>query len=285
MITKSGKQLIRQMLFWTMLCMLLFFLSVRVHAENKYQVTEIEMQGTLTTDSALNVRSGPGKDYDIIGKVQDDVTLHITGQTDDGWYQIELDGQTGYVSGQYVTAQETDTVTEEKPIGEPEEGYRGWNHSPQMKKIMIIGVIILVVLVMLVVTLKNMRREDEEDEYEDDDEDDEEEDEYDDEDCDEDEEDVAEEAVKKQASQRNKASASREYVIREEDYRIQIDPSFFEDKEFIEQPDMVTGYLERILMEENQEQELSAEKQKELDRAMEKLNELQKEIERLKNGN
>ena len=274
MNTKSDKQLIRQMLFGTMLCMLLFFLSVRVDAENKYQVTEIEMQGTLTTDSALNVRSGPGKEYDIIGLVKDDVILHITGQTDDGWYQIELDGQTGYVSGQYVAAQETDTVTEEKTIGEPEEGYRGWNQSPQMKKIIVIGVIILVVLVMLVITLKNMRRED--DEEDDEDYDDEEDDDDDDE-----EEEAAEKAVKKRASQRN---GGREYVIREEDYRIQIDPSFFEDKEYIEQPDMVTGYLERILMEENQEKELSSAKQKELDQAMEKLNELQKEIERLKSG-
>ena len=292
---KSDKQMHRHMGILALLCSLFFCLSVRVYAENEYQITKLQMQGTLTTDSALNVRSGPGKEYDVIAKVKNDVMLEITGETDTGWYQVELNDQTGYVSGEYVSVKNADNATDnaseerEDTFGEPEEGYRGLNLSPQMKKAAAIGAVIVVVLVMLVITLKNMRREDEEDEeeYEDEDEgdeydSDEEEDEDDEEEMDAD--DGREEDVQKQR---------REYIIREEDYRVQIDPSFFEDKEVIEQPDMVTGYLERILLEENQEgilqnskeSEENAEKQKELELAMEKLNELQKEIERLKNGN
>lgn len=286
---KSDKQIISGMLYAAVLCALLFCLSVKVHAENEYQVTEMQMQGEITTDSTLNVRSGPGKEYDVIGKVKNDVMLEITGQADNGWYQIVLDGKTGFVSDQYVTAEEIEDAGDQ--VGEPEEGYRGLNQSPQMKKILIIGVIIVVVLVMLVVTLKSMRQDDEDDEDEyDDDEEDYEEDDEDEEDEDEDVEDeddsdVVERAVRKETQE---GIRKREYVIREEDYRVQIDPRFFEEKEPIEQPAMVTGYLERKKIEdaigETEFREVQEPEKIDLDTAMEKLNELQKEIERLKNG-
>lgn len=287
MYKKLSRQFIGRVLIGTMLCILFLTMPLLVHAENKYQVTEAELTGTITTDSALNVRSGPGKEYEVIDKVKKDTLLQITGQTQDGWYQITLNGKTGYVSAQYVS---TDTPEEAEKegavIGEPEEGYRGLHQSPQMKKIIAIGAVIVIVLIMIVITLMKMRREDEEydddEEYEDDDDDTDEEYEDDDDDTDEEYEDDDE------VIQPKKASKSREYVIREEDYRIEVDPSFFEDKEYIEQPDMVTGYLERLALEEEKERkkgrELSEEKQRELDKAMKKLNELQKEIERMKNG-
>lgn len=320
---KSEKQILKNILGVIIGCVLLCCFSARVHAEESYQLKELQLQGTITTDSALNVRSGPGKEYEVIGKVKNDSLLTITGQTDNGWYQIELEGETGYVSGEYVTAEEQ--PEQEKTIGEPEEGYRGLQQSPYVMKIAAIVAVILVILIMLILTLRGMRREDgyddddEDDEYdeEDEEEDEEDEDEYDEVDEDDDdeydedtddedeyddngeyEEDAVAKAVRKETQDRIK---KREYIIREEDYRVDIDPRFFEEKEPIEQPAMVTGYLERKRIEEaigeaefpegrerdkkdagGRKQKPSEERQRELNLAMEKLDELQKEIERLK---
>lgn len=297
--------------------------TLSVCAEETYQVEEVQLQGTITTDSALNVRSGPGKNYDVIAKVGNDTVLTITGKADNGWYQVEIDGKTGFVSDAYVNASsaESDTAQEklEKEAGEPEEGYHGLRLSPFVLKILLAVVGIVIVGAMLFATLRSLKG-DEDDEDDDEAEDDEDEDDDgDDEDDEEYEEELRRRKRRKKvvAAQEKKTvkehknrketlkkAPKKEYVLREEDYRVQIDPSFFEEKEPIEQPAMVTGYLERKKIEEEaerqrQQKEARAvaekeneaekrsqqadQKQQELDQAMQKLDELQKEIERLKN--
>lgn len=299
--------------------------TLSVYAEGTYQVEEVQLQGTITTNSALNVRSGPGKNYDVIAKVGNDTVLTITGKADNGWYQVEIDGKTGFVSDAYVNASsaESDTAQEklEKEAGEPEEGYHGLRLSPFVLKILLAVVGIVIVGAMLFATLRSLKGDDDEDdedddEAEDDDGDDDEEDEDDDEEYEEElrrrkhrKKAVAAQEKKTVKEHKNrketlKKAPKKEYVLREEDYRVQIDPSFFEEKEPIEQPAMVTGYLERKKIEEEaerqrQQKEARAaaereneaekrsqqadQKQQELDQAMQKLDELQKEIERLKN--
>ena len=298
--------------------------TLGVYAEGTYQVEEVQLQGTITTDSALNVRSGPGKNYDVIAKVGNDTVLTITGKADNGWYQVEIDGKTGFVSDAYVNASsaESDTAQEklEKEAGEPEEGYHGLRLSPFVLKILLAVVGIVIVGAMLFATLRSLKG-DEDDDDEDDDDDEAEDDDGDDDEDDDDDEEYEEElrrrkrrkkaaaaqekkAVKEHKNEKEtlKKAPKKEYVLREEDYRVQIDPSFFEEKEPIEQPAMVTGYLERKKIEEEaerqrQQKEARAaaeretekrsqqadQKQQELDQAMQKLDELQKEIERLKN--
>lgn len=297
--------------------------TLSVCAEETYQVEEVQLQGTITTDSALNVRSGPGKNYDVIAKVGNDTVLTITGKADNGWYQVEIDGKTGFVSDAYVNASsaESDTAQEklEKEAGEPEEGYHGLRLSPFVLKILLAVVGIVIVGAMLFATLRSLKG-DEDDEDDDEAEDDEDEDDDgDDEDDEEYEEELRRRKRRKKAvaaqekktvkehknrKETLKKAPKKEYVLREEDYRVQIDPSFFEEKEPIEQPAMVTGYLERKKIEEEaerqrQQKEARAvaekeneaekrsqqadQKQQELDQAMQKLDELQKEIERLKN--
>lgn len=297
--------------------------TLSVCAEETYQVEEVQLQGTITTDSALNVRSGPGKNYDVIAKVGNDTVLTITGKADNGWYQVEIDGKTGFVSDAYVNASsaESDTAQEklEKEAGEPEEGYHGLRLSPFVLKILLAVVGIVIVGAMLFATLRSLKGD------EDDEDDDEAEDDEDEDDDGDDEDDEEYEEELRRRKRRKKAAAAqekktvkehknrketlkkapkKEYVLREEDYRVQIDPSFFEEKEPIEQPAMVTGYLERKKIEEEaerqrQQKEARAaaekeneaekrsqqadQKQQELDQAMQKLDELQKEIERLKN--
>lgn len=299
--------------------------TLSAYAEETYQVEEVQLQGTITTNSTLNVRSGPGKNYDVIAKVGNDTVLTITGKADNGWYQVEIDGKTGFVSDAYVNASsaESDTAQEklEKEAGEPEEGYHGLRLSPFVLKILLAVVGIVIVGAMLFATLRSLKGDEDD---EDDDEAEEDEDEDDDGDDDEEDEDDDEEELRRRKRRKKAVAAQekktvkehknrketlkkapkKEYVLREEDYRVQIDPSFFEEKEPIEQPAMVTGYLERKKIEEEterqrqqkearaaDEKENEAEKrsqqadqkQQELDQAMQKLDELQKEIERLKN--
>lgn len=61
----------------------------------------------LTVNAAnLNVRSGPGAYYAIIAVLQNGQTAEVTGRSyDAGWWQIRVPGGFGWVSAQYVTAQ------------------------------------------------------------------------------------------------------------------------------------------------------------------------------------
>ena len=50
----------------------------------------------------LNVRSGPGTSYDVIGKAPLNAYYNIVGGPQNGWYQIAYNGGTGWVSDSYV---------------------------------------------------------------------------------------------------------------------------------------------------------------------------------------
>ena len=51
--------------------------------------------------SALNVRSGPGTNYNILGKLYSGDLVEILGSSN-GWYKIVYDSGEGYVSAEYV---------------------------------------------------------------------------------------------------------------------------------------------------------------------------------------
>lgn len=57
--------------------------------------------GTVTA-SVLNVRSGPSTSSSCVTTVKSGTTLEIL-STENGWYKINLNGQTAYVSAQYVS--------------------------------------------------------------------------------------------------------------------------------------------------------------------------------------
>lgn len=59
--------------------------------------------GKVTTEgSSLNVRSGPGTDYDRVTSLPRDAVVKITG-IENGWFKIERNGTAGYVSSDYIT--------------------------------------------------------------------------------------------------------------------------------------------------------------------------------------
>lgn len=60
--------------------------------------------GAVVIADVLNVRSGPGTAYPVIGSVRSSQKLTLTGKSEDGkWWQIVLNGKPGWVAGQWVT--------------------------------------------------------------------------------------------------------------------------------------------------------------------------------------
>ena len=70
-------------------------------SNNSGGTTSSSGTGTVT-GNLVNVRSGPGTNYNSIGSYNYGATVTITGESS-GWYQISYNGQTGYISSQYVT--------------------------------------------------------------------------------------------------------------------------------------------------------------------------------------
>jgi hypothetical protein len=59
----------------------------------------------------MNVRGGPGTNYNIVCAATQGQRYPVTGKNNDGsWWQINYNGQTGWVFAQLVTAQNTEAV-------------------------------------------------------------------------------------------------------------------------------------------------------------------------------
>lgn len=59
---------------------------------------EISAETLTITSDRLNVRSGPGRTYDVVEVVNKDEKFEIL-QKQDGWYQISVEGVVGWISG------------------------------------------------------------------------------------------------------------------------------------------------------------------------------------------
>lgn len=63
--------------------------------------------GTLDTDGAsLNLRCGPGTDYDTLTSIPAGTALTLTG-IDNGWYKTSYNGMEGYIHSDYITLNES----------------------------------------------------------------------------------------------------------------------------------------------------------------------------------
>lgn len=61
--------------------------------------------GTAYATDAVNVRSGPGTSYTVLGYLSRGEKVTITGTVSNGWTQIQLPGnRLGYVSSAYLSA-------------------------------------------------------------------------------------------------------------------------------------------------------------------------------------
>lgn len=70
-------------------------------------VNEEVKSGTYTATAAVNVRSDCNTDAAQIGSVEQGATITSTGVCENGWIRIDYQGQTGYVSGDFVTPADT----------------------------------------------------------------------------------------------------------------------------------------------------------------------------------
>ena len=65
-----------------------------------YTVTDMEK--TMYAQRSVNVRTGPGTEYDKLGALNTNDEVKVTGQADNGWYRIEYKGNEGFVSDNYL---------------------------------------------------------------------------------------------------------------------------------------------------------------------------------------
>ena len=85
-----------------------YFDELDVQPEYVYAASYRESCIVHTNSGNLNIRSGPGMDYDIIGKAPKDSILRIAGYTSvmDDWVLIETEDTVGWVSRDYLLAVE-----------------------------------------------------------------------------------------------------------------------------------------------------------------------------------
>lgn len=277
---KKPHYLIKQILL-TFIFVVLVFNTAAVlpaHAAEEYEVYEEQGTGTVTSE-ILNIRSGPGTVYDRVGEAAKGDVLTITGQASNGWYRVSYEGITGYVSGKYIVlGQEATSSNDDQSDDEAEndadtdtdnaglDKYISGRYT-QYIKVAVIVLVISIILIMLIITIRGMSNSDDDD-YDD-------EDDYEDDEDDEDDDEYYEPVKpvrKKQPEPRKQMpqkQAPKKLYITEEDYRVHIDPIYFEDEKPVPQPERVN---------DNED----GSKTENLKKAIEKLNELQEEIERLK---
>lgn len=96
------KLMIRVVCILCVICLLLtMFISAGVGlAEAEYETVEVR-EGTLIAQMTTNVRQGPGKEHEILKKMQPGQTCIVKGEEGD-WLEIEFDGVTGYIAAEYI---------------------------------------------------------------------------------------------------------------------------------------------------------------------------------------
>ncbi len=308
-----------------------------------FAVEELTATGTVHNDK-LNVRRGPSTDDEVFAQLEDGDTVDITG-VDGDWYRIEYDEEVGYVSAKYVEIQGEDTSsdesedadTDENETAETEDGEESTSSGVDITTTAIIAAIILLLVIIIFATVKSIRNLSDEDDYYEDDypEDDEdypeEEDDYpDDEDysdddysedddyVDEDEEDEDYDEYDRYPvnrldpippaiqAVRDGADPARYMSDNPEDYRIDIDPKYFEKtatlpdltealgeddedaprpiKDDPDAPLPIGREYETVDPFESSEQKMTqADKDAQLEAAYRKMEELREELERIKN--
>lgn len=84
----------------------------------KYTYTD--MNKTMYAKSSVNVRDLPSTDGNKLGGLSSGQTVTVTGKCNEtGWYRIEYNGSTGYVSNSYLTDTKPEAPKPEQP--KPEE--------------------------------------------------------------------------------------------------------------------------------------------------------------------
>ena len=87
--------------------------------------------GGAETTTAVNLRTGAGTDSCIVTTVQQGEALIVHADTGSGWYKVSLDGQTGYMSADYLSFSETMALSDAEAL---HKGLRSfWMHRVRVR--------------------------------------------------------------------------------------------------------------------------------------------------------
>lgn len=82
------------------------YISARYFEQASQENSPITGQGTIVNcNVSVNIRSGPGTRYSILGLAPKGASYTITGQSG-AWYKIDFGGKVGYISADYFSASE-----------------------------------------------------------------------------------------------------------------------------------------------------------------------------------
>ena len=216
--------------------MFLIVLSTLYHSSFMSFASDIIGTAKVTADS-LNVRSGPGKEYDTMGKVYSGNVVDVKA-VEGEWLKIDYNSSDGYISIDYVEYEPDEELIleeEEEEVNEEEakvpDETAETEDEPSFDYKFLFGLIgaIIVILIMILITIKSIKASDDDLDEDDEDEDDEDdeyyEDEYEDEEEEEDDDEYEYVVVKRPKTQnppvRQKPKSS-------DDFLIDIDPRYFD---------------------------------------------------------
>lgn len=92
-------------------CMILLLMMCFSTGVKAVTVQSLSASGeVINIQTSLLVREAPSKSGDVIGSLNNGVTVSITGETD-GWYRIRYGSSTGYVSKTYISAKAQNNST------------------------------------------------------------------------------------------------------------------------------------------------------------------------------
>jgi len=75
----------------------------------------------IVTASSLKLRKEPSLEGDVLYGISKDAKVEIIEKTDDKWYKVKYNGDTGYVSAEYIKTEEVDLKPTPEVSEEPEE--------------------------------------------------------------------------------------------------------------------------------------------------------------------
>lgn len=78
---------------------------------NEATYSVVEMSATKYAKQSVNIRKGPGTDYEKIGSLTMNQKVTVTGQADNGWYRISYNGGDAYVSNKYLVDNKVEITT------------------------------------------------------------------------------------------------------------------------------------------------------------------------------
>ena len=74
-------------------------------SENTTEIayTVFEEKKTMYAINPVNVRCGPNTDFKIVSYLNSQEKVEVTGQADNGWFQIMVEGKQAYISNRYLS--------------------------------------------------------------------------------------------------------------------------------------------------------------------------------------